>query len=482
MSSPVAAVRAFAQRHGLWPVRLRVVAGVSGGSDSVAMALALSELASAGELELAALVHVNHHVRPGACDADEAFCRALAQRLGVPALVSQADVPALARNQRLSIEVVGRRVRQRAWRAASAEVGAERIATAHTRDDQAETVLLHLMRGAGLSGARGIAPVSGRLIRPVLDCTHDELRAWLTATGQTWCEDETNRDLANPRNRLRHVVLPELRRHFNPALDAALARFADIAGADEAYLTTVAAEATSKLVESNDDGAALAAAGVAALPQAVARRVARAALVAAGADRSYSFEEIEAVVEACHGGPGLPRDFPGIRMERSGRFVVLVHSKTIRPAVAAFRYELPVPGLVTVGEAVVAADGPFDFAQGTPFDLARGQPFDSAQDQPHVERAVVDAAELGDGLVVRSRADGDRVRIHQVGHKKLQDLFVDCKVSRTARDRVPIVTDRSGRIIWVAGYVADDEFRVGPLTNKVVILTLRAKNSAGRPR
>lgn len=498
MSSPAATVRAFAGRHGLWHPRLRVLAAVSGGSDSVAMAFVLRELAAAGDFQLAGVSHVNHHVRGAASDGDEAFCRALAARLEVPVVIAHADVPALAREHRQSIEVAGRHARHRALEAAAAELGADRIATAHTRNDQAETVLLHLMRGAGLSGASGIDPSPGVLIRPLLDCPRDDLRTWLAALGEPWREDETNDDVSNPRNRLRHVVLPELRQHFNPAVDAALARFADIFREDHAYLTAAAADAAARLVERRDDGVAIDAPGLLALPRALARRVVRAALETAGVRQSYDLMEVDAVLQSCGGGPGVRRDLPGVRMERSGHFVVLVHRQMRGTTTSeGFRYVLPVPGEVSIeaSGAVLEAAGPFDsgdigLAQGRPFDAHDVQggdgPFDAARlqgrAQDGADRVVIHADELGDGLLVRSRQAGDRVRVRNVGRKKLQDLFVDRKVDREARDLVPIVTDTSGRIIWVAGHALADEFRVGPLTSKVVILTLRLRNSAGRHR
>jgi tRNA(Ile)-lysidine synthase len=471
---PAATVRSFARRHGLWHPRLRVLAAVSGGSDSVAMFLLLNQLAAAGELELAGLTHVNHHIRPGATDEDEAFCRALATRLGVPAVVAHADVPALAREHRQSIEVAARHARHRAFAEAAAELGADRIATAHTRDDQAETVLLHLARGAGLSGARGIEPQSGRLIRPMLDCTRADLQGWLTTIGERWREDETNADIANPRNRVRHVLLPALRDQLNPAVDAALVRFADILRVDHAYLSEVAAEAARQVISTAPDGLVIDGAALERLPRALARRVARIALETAHVRRSYDLEEVDALLDACSDAAQAPKELPGVRMERSGRFVVLHSRDTKQPMAEAFQYELSVPGQVSIEESqvVLEAEGPFDYAQDRPFDVP-------VREIEGPNQMVIRADELSDGLVVRNRRNGDRLRLWRVGHKKLQDLFVDRKVDRFERDRVPIVTDRSGRIVWVAGHAVAEEFRVNPLTNTVVILRLRPLVSRG---
>lgn len=441
------------------------------------MFLLLRELAAAGDLQLAGLAHVNHQIRGAASDHDEAFCRALAARAGVPIVVAQIDVPALARAQRQSIEVAARHARHRALHEAAAELGADRIATAHTRDDQAETVLLHLTRGAGLSGARGIEPLAGDRIRPLLDCARAELQGWLRDRDEPWREDESNADVGNPRNRLRHLVLPALREHFNPALDAALARFADILREDHDYLTDVARTLAAAIVVERAGEVAVAAAALARLPRALARRVARVALETVHAGRSYDLEEVDAVVDASlgladagassradSGRRSSARDLSGVRMERSGEFVVLRNRGLSNQAAGPFAYELPIPGSVAITESRVRveAEGPTPFHPDATREIGNGS-----------DEVVIRADELGEGVLVRNRRAGDRLQLWQVGRKKVQDLFVDRKVERLERDRVPIVTDRAGRIIWVAGHALDAAFRVGPATNTVVTLKLR---------
>lgn len=481
MSTPVDLVRAFAARHGLWRRETRVLAAVSGGSDSVAMAHLLHELAGAGDLVLAGLAHVNHHLRGEAGDGDEACCRALAARLGLPVIVAHADVPTLRRAHGGSVEVAAREARWQALADAAAALGADRIATAHTRNDQAETVLLHLVRGAGLAGARGILPQAGVRIRPLLDCSRDGLRSWLAARGEPWREDASNAELANPRNRLRHVVLPELAGHLNPAVDVALARFAEIARDDEAYLAAAAAEAAARVVAGGGDGPVrLDAGGLLALAPALQRRVARLALDAAAPGRAFDLAGAEAVVAACRDASDGAWDLPGVRMERSGAFVVLVHRRpTSSSPPPGFHEVLTLPGRVQLGDSgrTVEADGPFSRADADGI-LQAAMLQDAADSSDHV---LVRADELAGGLVVRSRRPGDRVRL-AAGRKKVQDLFVDRKVDRRERDRVPIVTDAGGRIVWVAGHAVGEEFRVGPPTDKVVILTLRPRDGAGRHR
>ncbi len=212
------------------------------------MLFLLRELAARGELVLAGLAHLHHHIRGADADADAAFCRELAARLEIAALVGDADVPAAAKRDGVSIEVAGREARQRFYAEAMTTAGAARVALAHTRDDQAETVLLRLTRGAGTAGLAGMAPRRGPLVRPVLDATRSELQQYLRDRGETWREDATNLDRNIPRNRVRHDVLPHLRT-INAQADNALARAADMLRVDADFLETLANAKYLQIVE-----------------------------------------------------------------------------------------------------------------------------------------------------------------------------------------------------------------------------------------
>src|SRR5262245_28726899 len=167
-------VRRTIQRHRLCSPGSRVLVGLSGGSDSVALAVLLRDLSDHGGFSVIGLAHVNHRLRPTA-DRDEAFCRRLADRLRIPIHVESVDVAGYALSQRLSLEDAARRLRYESLRRIAMEVGADRVAVGHTRDDQAETFLLKLVRGAGLTGLAGIHPQRGEVIRPLLDVQREAL-------------------------------------------------------------------------------------------------------------------------------------------------------------------------------------------------------------------------------------------------------------------------------------------------------------------
>ena len=171
----------------------RVLVALSGGADSVALFFILRELEAAGMLSVAGAAHLHHGLRGAEADADEAFCAGLAARIGVPFVSERADVAALARAGKRSIEDAARTARYAFLERAAAGLGAGVTAVAHTKDDQAETFLLRLLRGAGTRGLGGIRPRAGRIVRPLLDLERGELRGYLTARGETWREDSAMR-------------------------------------------------------------------------------------------------------------------------------------------------------------------------------------------------------------------------------------------------------------------------------------------------
>jgi tRNA(Ile)-lysidine synthase len=210
------------RRHAMLAGGETVLVAVSGGADSVALLHFLVELAPAWRLQLHVL-HVDHQLRPDS-PADADFVRVFGARLGVP-----VDVVTVMVDPRGSVEAGAREARYAALEAAAARLGAHRIAVGHTADDQAETVLMRLLEGAGVRGLAGIPPVRGRIIRPLIDMHRAALETALGAAGVSWVEDPTNRDPKFLRNRIRHELLPLLADSYNPGIAAALTRVSALA-------------------------------------------------------------------------------------------------------------------------------------------------------------------------------------------------------------------------------------------------------------
>jgi tRNA(Ile)-lysidine synthase len=284
-----------------------------------------------------ALAHLNHGLR-AAADEDQRFCAEFAARLGLPFETEAADVRSLARERRTSIEAAGRIARYAFLRRVMADRAATRIAVAHTRNDQAETVLLRLFRGAGPKGLASIYPKAGPVIRPLLDVRRAAIDAFVAAEGIAFREDSTNRDVTIPRNRVRHELLPYLAQHVGEGIVDVLARQAVIAREDADWLEQSATESARSLVLEEETGVSVDVRGLRELHPALARRVIQAALTRTaegkGARRFIGFDHVAAVLNLVAGlaaGPvtgGRPEapggttgaetiDLPGLRVKHS---------------------------------------------------------------------------------------------------------------------------------------------------------------------
>ena len=452
----------------------RVVVALSGGADSVALLLVMQELDAEGAVILAGAAHLNHRLRGPEADADEAFCAALAGRLGIGFVSERLDVAALARAQKRSLEDAGRVARHAFFDRALEALQADVVAVAHTRDDQAETFLLRLMRGAGTRGLAAIRPRAGRIVRPLLDVERQALRDYLSSRGETFREDATNADLAMTRNRVRHELLPYLRSHFSPGVTDVLARAAAIARDDEDFLQGEAIKLASRVVLS-DVTVRLDAAGLSSAPRALSSRVAHAALQRLAGPKPIHFDHVDRLLALAAdpaGGEGRAISLPGQIAVRVGERIEL------RPATQprrsrernSFAVSLSIPGEARLGSQVVAAELEGPGPAGARHTKWRGR-------GPEVGIA---AGKLTLPLAVRSRRPGDRFRpLGAPGRRKLQDFLVDRKVRREDRDAVPLVVDGQDRIVWVVGQSVAEDFRVTDPSQGVILLKVRHLGGVG---
>jgi tRNA(Ile)-lysidine synthase len=304
----------------------RVVAAVSGGPDSVCLLSVLCELAgrlgTPSGVTLAGVAHLNHKLRGEASDEDERFVAALAARCGVPFYREEAGIALTGGGTRGNLEQAARRERLQFFSRLIGEGKANRIATGHTRDDQAETVLFRLLRGSGLAGLAGILPVTREgLIRPLLNVSRAEVEEFLRARGMNWREDGSNHDRRFARNRIRHDLLPQLAREWNPGIAGALGHLADLAGEEERWWQAEIGTVAEKLLIETAGGAEIRAEALAGLERAVARRLVRSAIRRAGGPAgkgSAEFEHVEKVLDLAKGARGSGcLELPGLVVERS---------------------------------------------------------------------------------------------------------------------------------------------------------------------
>jgi tRNA(Ile)-lysidine synthase len=312
-----------------------------------------------------------------------------------------------------------------------------------------------------------MSPESGIVIRPFIDTSRDDVRAFVKVRGLSFREDASNADVASPRNRVRHELLPLLEERFARGIVDVLDREAAIAREDAEYLDAAARAAAARLVYRTPRGAELDADALLREPPAMARRVIRLAQRAVAGAHFVGFDAVEAVLCFAVSKSTGQLDLPGHRVNRRGNRLVLTTSRgREKPLPAAdFSYPLDIPGWVKVPEAActISADMntvPFGRVAKEVWRLTgRG------------DEAVLEAGRLAGPLLVRNRRPGDRFRpLGLEGRKKLQDLFVDAKTDRAEREITPVVVDRTGQIVWVAGHGLAEAFRVTETTRDVVIL------------
>ncbi len=312
-----------------WPPEkwrdVTVLVAVSGGADSVALARALGELRQAGEGRLV-LAHYNHHLRGAESDEDQALVERLAEQLGMHAIVDSASPPPLTNSssspRQPASEDALRSQRYEFLAAAAGQVGARYVATAHTADDQVETVLANFLRGTGLAGLAGIPRArqltnAATLIRPLLDVTRAEVVEYLRQINQPFREDSSNATLDYTRNRIRHELLPLLARDFNPQVRAAILRLSRLAGEADDEITGLAADLAAQNVQPISGGIEIPVVRLLAMSDFLARSLLRAAWRSQGwPEQEMGLAEWQVLLELVRNPAAAPRTFPGaIRAE-----------------------------------------------------------------------------------------------------------------------------------------------------------------------
>jgi len=456
--------KAVLAREGMWTPGTGVLAAVSGGADSTCLLDLFLRLREESPFDLA-VAHLNHSLRGAESDRDEEFVRSLAGRLGLPFHVRRLS-PGSLEGSKDGLEAAARRARYAFLRETAREAGAKRVALGHTRDDQAETFLLRLVRGSGTRGLAGIYPVvEGLFIRPLLGVGRSDVETYLKERSLPCLLDSSNADPGRTRNRIRSLLLPLLRKEFNPEIVPALARATEILREEEAYLDEVTRHLARRLLRREASGIALSIPAVRVLYPALRRRLLRLALEEARGGRGPAapagFEAVEALEElAREGRHGVATSLGG-GLEARVLYSDLSLLDTLSDLPLEGEVPLPVPG-----EAALPGLGLRLKAREVEASSIGDPRTGSAAD-----RALLDADALPGPLLVRSRRSGDTFRpLGSAGEAKLKSYLIDRKVPRPARERVPLVVSGS-RIAWVVGFQIDDRYKVTPGTRRILVLS-----------
>jgi len=446
------------RRHAMLAGGETVLVAVSGGADSVALLHLLSGLAADWRLRLHVL-HVDHQLRAeSAADAD--FVRALGARLGIP-----VDVATVAVDRRGSLEAAARSARYAALEACATRIGAERIALGHTADDQAETVLMRLVQGAGVRGLSGIPPVRGAIIRPLIELRRSALEPELERAGLAWVEDASNRDPKFLRNRIRHELLPLLSDSYNPEIATALVRLSSLARETVGALDRAAEAELDRLAVWGDRAATLRLEALRALPRPVAAEVLRQAAARLGSRaplRAWAHRGLKRVFAVP--APRRPFKLGGVTVEVSGALARLATA----PPPTLIERAVVVPGRTELPEIGQALEARLVGADAYAIPRESG-------------RVAFDADGLATPLVVRPRRRGDRFVAFGGVERRLKTLLIEAKVPRWERGRVPVV-EAGGTIVWIGRLRRGAAARVTARTRRVIELALVPLAQPARPQ
>jgi tRNA(Ile)-lysidine synthase len=464
-------VLAFIRKEGLLIPGQTLVVAVSGGADSVCLLYMLAGLQNELDVHLH-VAHLDHRLRGGQARADARYVAGLARRLGLPATIESRDVKAYRRERRLSLEEAAREVRYAFLAEVATAAGADRVAVGHTADDQVETILMHLIRGSGLGGLRGLRPLSRRagagrgltIVRPLLLLGREETAAYCQSRHLRPRTDISNLSPEPFRNRIRLQLLPELRK-YNPRIDAALLRTARLAAADLDFIEAEVARRWREVAREERGLVVLDRAKLAALPPALQRRLLREAVSRwPGGLKDIEAGHIENLLEALEKPAGKAIGLPG------GLSFIVEHDRFLLADDGAS--SCPFPPLK--GETPLNVPGRSSLpgwdirAEVVPRAAGEGltAPSDSLT-------AVFDLAATGDKLSVRSRRPGDLFQPLGLGAaKKLANFMIDARIPRAWRRCVPVVVS-PGRIVWVVGWRIDERVRVTEATGTLLRLTFK---------
>ncbi len=457
-------IKKYIEANGLIEPGQRIIVGVSGGPDSMALLHILKNLAPGWNCEIMA-AHLNHGLRAEAA-TEQLFVEAKCAAWGIVCYSRSVAVAELARVHKTTLEDTGRNARYQYFNELLESTGAQLIATAHHYDDVAETVLLHLLRGAGIKGLRGILPRNGNLIRPLLTTSKEELLNYLQARGIDYCLDQSNNDSLYLRNRIRHGLIPYLQKEFNPRIVGKLNQLALIARDENEALeeesrclwdrVLIKQEAATLVLDNQ---------ALVILPRAYQRRIVLRAFAELTSESEWNWEDVQKVLElSSKKGSSLSLQMKKkVQVNKSYDRMVFT---TFSMEFPSFNYKVSVPGKLELLETGDTYE----------FTLVKREEF-----YPRSSHIYLDYDKLPPSVYLRSRRPGDIFRPQgMTGSKKLKKYFIDLKIPYRERDRIVLLASAAGEIWAVFGFGISRKAAISNNTRTVLVIkNLRAGENRG---
>ena len=445
----------------------RVGVAVSGGADSVALLHVLSMLADEYDLELFVL-HLNHGIRGEESDRDQAFVVEMAGSMDIPADYERVSIPELREKQGGSLEDICREERYAFFERMSRKHGLNKIALGHNLNDQTETVIMRFLRGSGLEGLKGFLPVRDEIyIRPLIDSTREEIISFLGERGISFVTDSSNKDNIYLRNRIRNILVPELKASYNVKLEENISRTADILRLEDNFIRESVEEIISDW-KIDGDNARINIRKLRKLHPALQWRLVKTVLEdRSPAGNGIGYLHVKSVMDLIEGlRPSASVDLPfNLRAEREYGDLILSQGEDRLPDTSkkyspngreesSFSYTVEIPGNVDIVETGVRMN----------FDMVNVREVDACSDNP----VFMDYKSIFFPLVVRNIRPGDRIQpLGMSGTKKISGLLIDEKVPKARRKSISLLVDRKS-VLWVPGLKLSDRVRITDVTEKVV--------------
>ena len=448
-------VYGFCMEQGLLERGMKVIAGVSGGADSVCLLRMLDEMKEALDLTITC-VHIEHGIRGEESRADRDFVKDLCAGMGIDLKIYEEDVPGIARERSMTLEEAGRYVRYEAFKRELEKRGADVIAVAHHKGDQAETVLFNMIRGSGLKGISGMAPRNGNLIRPLLALKREEIEEYLRNKGQAYRTDSTNNDEGYSRNAIRNSIIPGLC-EIAAAAPEHIVRAADEAREADDYIRSQAAPVYDRTVSRKDDLYRVDIDKLSEEPGIIVRYVLRDLLTKIySSHKDLESLHVRSLAELCRKQSGRYLNLPkGMGARKEGRFLLIGAASSLEPEPEDIDIVLN-----TDGETGVPGYGSF---------YASVEEWDAASEIPDSYYTKwFDYDKIISGVRIRTRMTGDYLTIGQdEKKKKLKNYLIDEKVPASDRDRMLVLADGS-HIIWVTGMRISQHYKIDKATRRVL--------------
>ena len=447
------------KKHNMLKEGDKVVVGVSGGADSVALLLLLNELREEMKLTLF-VVHVNHGIRGEDAKRDELFVENICKKLGISYEIEKVDIINIAKNFSLTEEEAGRKARYDAFYRILREKNTTKIAVAHNLNDQAETVLMYLCRGSGLTGLKGILPVRDEIIRPLIECSRSEIEKWLKIENQEYCIDYTNFETEYTRNKIRNNLLPYIEEQINSNAVKNIARNAALIKEEDDYIEKEANKAYySVFVKKDDKNIYLDILKMKNLPKVMQRRIIRIGFKELNKNiKNLTLKHVNASLELMNGATGKRLQL-GENMGIIKEYKYLKFTKIVNIDSEDYGYAINEEETVYVKEA------------GYYVKISKKSEKGELNSQIVYTKAI-DYDKINDVLMVRNRRRTDTISINKNGgSKKLKDFFIDEKIPRQSRQKIPLIA-LGNEIVWVINHRNGEKYMADDTTKNILYIHL----------